>query len=164
MKEILEWDNWNIKRGVFLTLLHKFNINEKDFEVRLKDQKITQRKDIICFFDEVHRTQYGNLKLKLKNILKNTFHFGFTGTPITKIERNTFEEFSYPNEKEFYLDRYFLDEAERDGYIVPIVYQPRLEDVHLKSENIEWFIENIDFEEIGEEIAKENFNEEIKNK
>lgn len=164
LKEVLSWDYWGVKRGVFLTLLHKFNIDVELFEKVLGDKKIVQRKDIICFFDEVHRGQYGVLKSKLKNILKSAFHFGFTGTPVAQIERNTFDEFSYPSEGEFYLDRYFLDEAERDGYIVPIVYQPRLDDAYLKSEDIEWFLEQIDFEEVGDELIKEKIKEEVRNK
>lgn len=152
LEEIISYDNFSGKRGVFLTLLHKFNLQELKglFD---RDLKISQRKNIILFLDEVHRNQYGILKSKTKRILKNAFYFGFTGTPIAIGERNTYKEFGYPIEEENYLDKYFIDEAIEDGFIVPIVYQAKKEeDIRLKDEDLEWFLEKVNADDITDEI------------
>jgi type I restriction enzyme R subunit len=112
--------------------------------------------------DEVHRTQYGKLALKMKNILQNAFFFGFTGTPISK----TYKEFGYIfkdiYEKEFYLDKYFIDDAERDGFVVPIVCEIRKEKISLKDEDLEWYLEQIDVEDIGEEAEISQLKAEVR--
>jgi len=158
LKEILTYDNFRGKRGVFLTLIHKFNFEDDFITNKLKDYaEVVKRKDIICFLDEVHRSQYGMLALKMSNVLHNAFFFGFTGTPISKKERNTYVKFGYinPKDKELYLDRYFIDEAEKDGFIVPIVYELRKEEINLKkgltNKDLEWFFEKVEIEDISDE-------------
>ena len=154
LREVLCHDEYRGKRGLFLTLIHKFNLDEEFILGELeKKGEIKSRKDIICFLDEVHRSQYGKLAMKMNNILRNAFFFGFTGTPISYADRNTFKKFGYiyEDEKEFYLDKYFIDEAERDGFIVPIVYELKKEKIRLKDEDLEWYLEQIDIEDIADE-------------
>jgi type I restriction enzyme R subunit len=158
LKEVLTFDNFKGKRGVFLTLIHKFNLEDEFIINKLKNYaEVVKRKDIICFLDEVHRSQYGLLALKMGNVLSKACFFGFTGTPISKKERNTYEKFGYinPKDKEFYLDRYFIDEAEKDGFVVPIVYELRKEEIRLKKgvskKDLEWFFEKVDIEDISDE-------------
>jgi len=76
----------------------------------------------------------------MKRILKNSFFFGFTGTPIAEDERNTYLEFGYPLKEEKYLDKYFIDDSLRDGFTVPITFQIRREDLHLKKEDLALFL------------------------
>lgn len=151
LKDVLTHDNNRGKRGAFLTLIHKFNLKEEF----LLDQigEVNQRKDIICFLDEVHRTQYGILAGKLRTILANAFFFGFTGTPIALKDRNTYKEFGFlrDDDPELYLDRYFIDEAERDGFVVPIVYELRKEEVNLKEQDLDWYLKRVDVDDIAEE-------------
>jgi len=158
LKEVLTFDNFKGKRGVFLTLIHKFNLEDEFIINKLKDYaEVVKRKDIICFLDEVHRSQYGLLALKMGNVLSKACFFGFTGTPISKKERNTYEKFGYinPKDKEFYLDRYFIDEAEKDGFVVPIVYELRKEEIRLKKgvskKDLEWFFEKVSIDDISDE-------------
>jgi len=163
LKEILTHDDYRGKRGVFLTLIHKFNLNEEFLLNELEEKaEIKNRKNIICFLDEVHRSQYGKLSLKMKNILQNAFFFGFTGTPISK----TYKEFGYIfkdiYEKEFYLDKYFIDDAEKDGFVVPIVCEIRKEKISLKDEDLEWYLEQIDVEDIEEETEISQLKEEVR--
>ncbi len=170
LKSVIAHDNFQGKRGVFLTLIHKFRPDEKFLpEELLSEMKsvsqettsIAQRKNVICFLDEVHRTQYGLLASQMKQILKNAFFFGFTGTPIAENERNTYEEFGYPLREEGYLDKYFLDDSQRDGFTLPLVYLPRLEkEVHVKTEEIEFFVKNIEADEI-EEFNREKAQKEV---
>ncbi|MCX7837790.1 MAG: HsdR family type I site-specific deoxyribonuclease, partial [candidate division WOR-3 bacterium] len=165
--EILKYDDYSGKRGVFLSLIHKFNVDDETLldEFISVTREVSKRKDIICFLDEVHRTQYGLLAAKMKNILKEAFFFGFTGTPIAEKERNTYLEFGYPveNNKELYLDRYFIDEAINDGYVLNIVYLPKREkDITLKKQDIEWFLKNVDVDDVEDEYEQKYIKGKVK--
>jgi len=160
LKRILQFDDYRGKRGVFITLIHKFRPEElkevyKELEKVTKyKETIMNRKNVIAFIDEGHRTQYGLLATQMKSILKNAFFFAFTGTPISKKGRDTYLEFSYPPD-EVYLDRYFITDSISDGFTVKIAYQPRLvRESHLKKEQLETFLSS-EFEELPEEIRGE---------
>jgi len=168
LKETLKFDDYRSKRGIFIILIHKFRPEELK-EVHGELEKISKRKEtimnrrnVIAFVDEGHRTQYGLLAAQMKAILKNAFFFALTGTPISKRGRDTYLEFSYPPE-EPYFDRYFITDSIKDGFTVKIVYQPRLEkEVHLKKDQLEAFLET-EFEELPEEI-REGVEEKVKKK
>jgi len=155
LEEVLSYDNYQGKRGLFITLIHKFRYEELDRlrrhleEISKSQETIMNRSNVIAFIDEGHRSQYGILASVMKGILKNAFMFALTGTPISKSTRDTYRDFAYlPEER--YLDRYFIVDSIKDGFTLPIVYQPRLEkDVHLKKEMLETFLE-IELEEIPE--------------
>ncbi len=176
LKRVLKHDNYSGKRGIFLTLIHKFNPEElQNFEIEMekigkeiektglnKATTIDKRKNVVCLIDEAHRTQYGILAAQMKNIFRNGNLFAFTGTPISNKERNTYIEFEYGDK--LYLDRYFMEDSIRDGYTLKIAYQPRLvKEVHLNKESIKIFYEQDDVDEIGEEIKKD-IEKEIKEK
>jgi len=168
LKEVIEHDEGRGKRGILITLIHKFRPEElqdlqKELERRSENKEtILTRKNVIAFIDEGHRTQYGVLAAQMKLILKNAFFFAFTGTPISKRGRDTYLEFSYPPE-ENYFDKYFITDSIKDGFTVKIVYQPRLEkEVHLNKEMLETFIE-VEYEEIPEEF-REKVKEKVKRK
>ncbi len=159
LKEIISHDNFRGKRGIFLTLIHKFSPEEKFIpeelltDIHLNQQGISsilERKNVICFLDEVHRSQYGLLAAQMKKVLQNAFFFGFTGTPIAEDERNTYAEFGYPFKEEGYLDKYFIDDSQKDGFTLPLVYQPRLEKLHIKEEELRLFLEKVQSEDITE--------------
>ena len=99
----------------------------------------------------------------MKTILGGGFFFAFTGTPIAKNEKDTYQQFAYLDEDEKYLDRYFITDSIKDGFTLKIVYQPRLEkDVHLDKKLIAAFSE-IEFEELPEDI-RENVEVKVKEK
>ncbi|GCC11306.1 hypothetical protein IPdc08_01357 [archaeon] len=157
---MLEYDDGRGKRGILITMIHKFRPDElRDFQIELEEQSkeketIQNRKNVIAFIDEGHRTQYGTLAGQMKSILKNSFFFALTGTPISKEGRNTYKEYSYPPE-ETYLDRYFITDSIKDGFTVKIAYQPRLEkEVHLKKKMLDVFL-NVELEEIPVDIKDE---------
>ena len=151
--ETLTYDDYKGKRGIFITLIQKFRDEEiREFEREVGRKIILERRNIIVLVDEGHRSQYGSLATEMRRVLKNAFFFAFTGTPIAKAGRDTFRTFSYPDE--VYLDRYFIEESIRDGFTVPIYYQPRLpEEVRLKKKDLEFFLEQ-EFEEIPETFRK----------
>jgi len=160
LKKFLRYDNYRGKRGVFIVLVHKFrpdDLKELQREIENKSERqetIMNRENVVCFIDEGHRTQYGLLAAQMNKILKNAFKFALTGTPISKRDRDTYREFSYPPE-EPYLDRYFITESIEDGFTVKIAYQPRLEnEVHLEKDMLRKFLE-VEIEEIPEEVRDE---------
>lgn len=164
LKEVISYDNYRGKRGVFLTLIHKFRPDEEFILEGLPDS-ISKRKNVVCFLDEVHRSQYGLLAACMKNVFQNAFYFGFTGTPIAENERNTYNEFGYPLEDEGYLDKYFLDQSQEDGFTLPLVYQVRLENLHIKEEEIKWFIEKLEEDELKEEyLSHPGISEKVRKK
>ncbi len=165
LKNVLSYDDYRGKRGVFIVLIHKLRPEElKELQEELEEVSrgkttIMSRNNVIAFIDEGHRTQYGMLAAQMKAILKNAFFFALTGTPISKRGRDTYLEFSYPP-KEPYLDKYFITDSIRDGFTIKIVYQPRLEEEHLKKDLLEAFLE-MEFEELPEHV-REDVEERVK--
>jgi type I restriction enzyme R subunit len=157
LKKALLHDEGKGKRGFIVTLIHKFNQKQlrdlKQFlETRLKgEETVLTRKNIIAFVDESHRTQYGTLAAEMRSILKNAFFFGFTGTPIAKKGRDTFKEFAHPQDKDYYLDRYFIKDSIADGFTLPIAYKPAPDKLLLKKELLRKFLAQAE-EEIPEKI------------
>jgi type I restriction enzyme R subunit len=139
--EILRWGKEG-KRGIFLITIEKFSPGEF-IELEKKGEKIEiGRENVIVLADEVHRTHYGKFGTLMRSVFKNAFIFGFTGTPLSKIERNTFQKFCPKNE--LYLDRYTMLDAQEDGFTVPISYKARLPQYHLNKQQLQ---ELAEFEE-----------------
>jgi len=158
LKDVLSYNNYQGKKGIFIVLIHKFRPLElTDLQKEIENfseykDTIMNRKNVIAFVDEGHRSQYGTLAAQMKEILKKSFFFALTGTPISKpmLGKDTYLEFSYPPE-ELYLDRYFIVDSIKDGFTVKIVYQPRLENLHLEKDRLKTFFE-FELDEIPEEI------------
>jgi type I restriction enzyme R subunit len=104
-------------RGVFIVLVQKFRPDE------FEDMEPIRKKEVLILLDEAHRSVYGVLGATLNRLFPNAVKFAFTGTPVMRYERNTFAYFSYPQEGELYLDKYFIADSIRDGYTVPLRYQ-----------------------------------------
>lgn len=152
---ILKWGGKDRKgkRGIFVCLIQKFS-PKKLKKLHDEGEINLDRENIVIFTDESHRSQYGTLATTMRGIFKNAFIFGFTGTPLTKPERNTFAKFS--PEGEIYLDRFGMLDSIKDGFTLPIRYEARLPEVHIKPEEIE---------ELGryeEEVLEELSDEERK--
>jgi type I restriction enzyme R subunit len=160
LKAKIKHDSYRGKRGIFITLIHKFRTEEllelqKELQgLSEKKETIMNRKNVIAFVDEGHRTQYGILASQMKSIFQNAFFFAFTGTPISKRGKDTYIEFSYP-EEELYLDRYFVKDSIKDEFTVKIIYQPRLgKDIQLNRDLLETFLES-EFDELPEDVRNE---------
>jgi len=173
LKKVIAHNNYHGKKGIFLTLIHKFRPDEKFLPEEIEDKikgktfTIADRKNVICFLDEVHRTQYGLLAAQMKKVLKNAFFFGFTGTPIAYQDRNTYKEFGYPLEKEKhrdYLDKYFIDDSLKDGFTIPIVFLERREDLWLEKKDFDWFLDKeLDADDI-DEVLKMKIKEKVRDR
>jgi type I restriction enzyme R subunit len=138
------------KRGIFACLIQKFQPGKlkrlhEEGEINL------ERENIVIFTDESHRSQYGILANVMRRIFRNATIFGFTGTPLTKPERNTFQKFSPKGE--LYLHRYSMVDSIKDGFTIEIRYEARLPELHLREEEIEELSEYE--EEVVEELTPE---------
>jgi type I restriction enzyme R subunit len=109
-------------RKIIITTIHKFG------EV---EGLLNARENIIVFADEAHRTQEGDLGIRMRAALPHAFFFGFTGTPINRRDRNTFATFGAVEDPSGYMNRYRFDESIRDGATLPLRFEPRLVELHI---------------------------------
>ncbi len=103
------------QRKILITTIFKFG------EV---DGCLNQRDNIILMVDEAHRTQEGNLGEKMRTALPNAFFFGLTGTPINKLDKNTFRTFGAMEDRSGYMSRYSFADSIRDGATLPLHFEP----------------------------------------
>ena len=101
--------------SVITTLIHKFE------KVRSNRTVINDR-DIFVLVDESHRTQSGELNKAMENSLPNGCYLGFTGTPLLKAERNKNSFAKFGGE----IHRYTIDDAVKDKAVLPLLYEGRL--------------------------------------
>jgi len=121
-------------RKILITTIFKFG------EV---EGMLNPRDNIILMVDEAHRTQEGNLGEKMRTALPNAFFFGLTGTPINKLDKNTFYTFGATEDKTGYMSRYSFADSIRDGATLPLIFEPVPVDLHVNQDVI-----NAAFEEL----------------
>lgn len=109
-------------RKIIITTIFKFG----EAEGVLND-----RDNIVALVDEAHRTQEGDLGIKMRAGLPNAFLFGLTGTPINRRDRNTFYAFGADEDARGYMSRYGFEESIRDGATLKLHFEPRLVDLHI---------------------------------
>jgi type I restriction enzyme R subunit len=109
-------------RKILITTIFKFGEAEG---------VINPRDNIIALVDEAHRTQEGDLGRKMRESLPNAFLFGLTGTPINRLDRNTFFAFGAEEDEKGYLSRYGFEESIRDGATLTLHFEPRLIELHI---------------------------------
>lgn len=100
------------KRGLILSMIHKFEGLDKDS---------TTRDNIYVFIDEAHRSVAKDLGTYLMASVPNATIIGFTGTPIAKTDQGagTFKIFGRDDERG-YLDKYSIAESIEDETTLPI--------------------------------------------
>jgi type I restriction enzyme R subunit len=109
------------KRGVVITTIYRF----KDAPV------LNERENIVVFCDEAHRTQEGTLGLDMRRALPKATYIGLTGTPISKSDRDTFENFGDPDDPGSVLSSYSAERSIADGATLQIHAETRLVDFHI---------------------------------
>ncbi len=115
-------------RKIIITTIFKFGEAEG---------LLNARENIVVLVDEAHRTQEGELGIRMRAALPNAFFFGLTGTPINKRDRNTFVTFGAVEDAHGYMSRYGFDESIRDGATLPLRFEPRLVELHIDKEAID---------------------------
>ncbi|KDR91004.1 type I restriction endonuclease subunit R, partial [Agrobacterium tumefaciens] len=114
------------------------------FKFQGSKEPVANSENWIVMVDEAHRTQEKDLGAYLRATLPNASFFGFTGTPVKKDDKNTYENFGVVGEG--YLDKYGIDDAVADGATVPIYYTGRKTEWHIDEAKIDilfdtWFAE-----------------------
>ncbi|WP_454190315.1 type I restriction endonuclease subunit R [Paenibacillus sp. Marseille-Q7038] len=136
-----------------MTLIQKFQgDDEKVFPV------ISESEQIIVMTDESHRSQYKGLALNMRKALPNATFVGFTGTPIDKKTRSTTGKFGS------YIDKYTIEQAVEDGATVPIHYESRLPNLHMKGDTLDELFARTFFEyddDAREKIQKKYVNDQL---
>lgn len=99
---------------IITSLVHKF-----DTVVKL--QEPVKSKDVFILIDESHRTQYGELNIKMKLVFPNACYLGFTGTPLMKTDKSTMIKFGGRM-----IHKYTIKDGVDDKAIVPLLYEGRL--------------------------------------
>lgn len=115
-------------RKIIITTIHKFAESEG---------VLNERDNIIVMVDEAHRTQEGDLGIKMRAALPQAFFFGLTGTPISRRDRNTFATFGAEEDEKGYLSRYSFEESISDNATLPLHFEPRLVEMHVDQETID---------------------------
>jgi type I restriction enzyme R subunit len=129
-----------------LSTIHKFEGSK---------EAVPNSANWILLVDECHRTQEKDLGAYLRATFPEARFFGFTGTPIKKSDKDTYQNFGAPGEG--YLDKYGIDDAVADGATVPIHYTGRRTEWHLEAAEIDilfdqWFANEPD--EVIEKIKQ----------
>jgi len=101
------------KTSIITTVLDKFEAGLNKRAVRVATP------NIFVLVDESHRSQYGSSHAMMRNVLPGACYVGFTGTPLTKQEKNTVIKFGG------FIDKYTIDEAVADKAVVPLLYEGR---------------------------------------
>ena len=122
-------------KPILFTLIHKFR-----YDKGKKYPLLSERKDIIVFVDEAHRTQYKDLAENMRTGLPNAQYIAFTGTPLLGSKRLTNAWFGD------YVSEYNFAESIRDNATVPLYYVKRVPEVELQND----FLDS-DFTDILEE-------------
>lgn len=99
---------------IITSLVHKF-----DTAVKLQDP--VKSKDVFILIDESHRTQYGELNIKMRQVFPNACYLGFTGTPLMKKDKSTMIKFGGRM-----IHKYTIKDGVDDKAIVPLLYEGRL--------------------------------------
>ena len=114
------------------------------------------RDNIIVMVDEAHRTQEGDLGEKMRIALPNAFFFGLTGTPINRIDKNTFATFGAEEDRTGYMSRYSFSDSIRDGATLPLHFEPVPVELHVDKDKLDREFESMT-DEAG--LSKEEKNE-----
>ena len=127
------------QNGVFFTTIQKFTEDVGE---------LITRENVVVISDEAHRSQnniqgryivdiqkqtygkkFGSAKF-LRTAFPNATFIGFTGTPIEKNDVSTRAIFGQ------FVSQYTMKDAENDGVVVEINYEPRKPELHLNHKNL----------------------------
>lgn len=111
------------------------SIDMKERQAALAAMRVDGSENWILMVDEAHRTQEKDLGAYFRAVLPDSVRFGFTGTPVRKGDKDTFQNFGAPGEN--YLDKYGIMDAVKDEATVPVYYQGRMTEWHLEGKELD---------------------------
>lgn len=117
------------KAAIITTLIQKF-----DKALKSRSEKIDSP-NIFLLVDEGHRSNYGPLAGKMRMMFSRGCYIGFTGTPLAKKNKNSFEKFGG-----LIRPVYSIRTAVEDKAVVPLLYEGRHVDLEQNRKALDlWF-------------------------
>jgi type I restriction enzyme, R subunit len=89
------------------------------FDTVAREKGTNSSADIFVLVDESHRSQYGQIHAKMRNVFPHACYIGFTGTPLLQKDKSTAQKFGG------FIHSYTMPKAVGDKAVVPIVYEGR---------------------------------------
>lgn len=80
--------------------------------------------------------------------LPNAFFFGLTGTPINRIDKNTFKTFGAVEDKSGYMSKYSFSDSIRDNATLPLNFEPVPVDLRVDQDKLD-----AEFDELTEGLS-----------
>ena len=87
--------------------------------------------NLFILVDESHRSQYGTAHAKMKRMLPKACYIGFTGTPLMQNEKSTARKFGG------FIHQYTIDQAVKDGAVLPLLYEGRAAKLSINKKQID---------------------------
>lgn len=116
------------KAHIVTTLIHKF---DKALSIK---KHVEESADVFILVDESHRTNFGGFSARMRQMFPMACYLGFTGTPLMKKEKNNFAKFGG------LIDTYAINQAVKDGAVVPLLYEARHVEMEQNEKAIDtWF-------------------------
>ncbi|MGI6717661.1 MAG: type I restriction endonuclease subunit R [Bacteroidales bacterium] len=112
-------------------------INKFETAVRRMKKPIVSP-NIFVLIDEGHRTQYGEMNIKMQRTLPNACFIAMTGTPLMRKEKNTAEKFGG-----IILPVYTVNQAIEDKAVLPLLYEGRIVPQEVEGDTIDSFFNYI---------------------
>ncbi len=134
---------------IMTTVINKFDsaIKRKAF--------VNASSNIFVLVDESHRSHYGPIHTSMKKVLPNACYIGFTGTPLMKKNKTTTRKFGG------YIHKYTIDEAVRDGAVLPLIYEGRAAKLTIDKKKLDRDIGRV-FEPLEQYANQEEHEKELK--
>ena len=117
---------------IITTIINKFDAAVNRMKAPLTDA------NIFVLIDEGHRSQYGEMGIKMERTLPNACFIAMTGTPLMKKEKSTAARFGG-----IIMPIYTVDQAVKDGAVVPLLYEGRMVPQKVHADSIDRYFERI---------------------
>ena len=117
---------------VITTILNKFETAVRSLKAPLTTP------NIFVLIDEGHRSQYGEMGIKMEKVLPNACFIAMTGTPLMKKEKSTAAKFGG-----IIQPIYTVDQAVSDGAVVPLLYEGRMVPQKVHADTIDRYFDCI---------------------
>lgn len=160
-EHLMSWLNSRTANGIIFTTMQKFEESSS---------ALSERRNIVVMADEAHRSQYGlteRIRMTtneegeqiakrvigtariIRDCLPNATFIGFTGTPVSSVDRNTRAVFGD------YIDIYDMTQAVEDGATRPVYYESRVVKLQLDKETIELIDKEYNLMEVTNQADEE---------
>ena len=133
---------------VITALIQKFD------SLRAARDLVDDDPNVFILIDEAHRSQAGKANIELNYLLPKACQIAFTGTPLMKREKSSEQKFGGM------IDAYTISEAEKDGVVLPLIYQPRFVEQNVQQGLLDRFYDEItkDLSEAQKKDLQQKFN------